>query len=186
MPKLSEEVLPETDKIKGAMTINNPLAVLDRQRNSRSSANRTCRTRGQMLILALGIAIAPLVTGSSAAFAANFRPFVPAQGSTVPSNGDLNPYGLVVVPNGFPTGTLRDGQLLVANFNNGAPANVQGEGSTIVMMDPNTGQQIGVFFQGTPPIGFTNALGIVKAGFVFAGSVSTASAISPAANGESA
>jgi hypothetical protein len=136
-----------------------------------------------MLIPALGIAIAPLVTGSSAAFAANSRPFVPAQGSTVPSNGDLNPYGFAVVPNGFPTGILRDGQLLVANFNNGAPANIQGEGSTIVTMDPNTGQQIGVLFQGTPPIGFTNALGIVKAGFVFAGSVSTASAISPAANG---
>jgi DNA-binding beta-propeller fold protein YncE len=50
-------------------------------------------------------------------------------------------------------------------------------------MDPNTGQQLGVFFQGTSPIGFTNALGIVKAGFVFAGSVFTASSSSPAANG---
>jgi len=124
-----------------------------------------------MLTLALGIAIALLVTRSSTALAANSKPFVPAQGSTIPSNGDLNPYGRAVVPNGFPVGTLRGGQLLVSNFNNGAPANIQGEGSTIVTMDPNTGQQIGVFFQGTPPIGFTNALGIVKAGFVFAGSV---------------
>src|SRR5207245_2763453 len=31
----------------------------------------------------------------------------------------------------------------------------------------------GLFFQGTPPIGFTNALGVVHAGLVFAGSVST-------------
>ena len=69
-------------------------------------------------------------------------------------------------------GTLTPGQLLVSNFNNSlADGNVQGEGSTIVTIDPSTGQQVGVFFQGTPPIGFTNALAIAKAGFVFAGSV---------------
>jgi hypothetical protein len=110
--------------------------------------------------------------------------FLPAQGSTSPANGDLNPYGLAVVPNGFPSGALRPGQLLVSNFNNSAAdGNVQGEGSTIVTMDRGTAQQLGVFFQGTAPIGFTNALGIVKEGFVFAGSVFTTAANSPGQNG---
>src|SRR5262249_42132915 len=110
--------------------------------------------------------------------------FLPAQGSTSPENGDLNPYGLAVVPSGFPSGALRPGQLLVSNFNNSAAdGNVQGEGSTIVTMDPGTAQQLGVFFQGTAPIGFTNALGIVKEGFVFAGSVFTTPANSAGQNG---
>jgi hypothetical protein len=111
-------------------------------------------------------------------------PFLPAQGSTSPENGDLNPYGLAVVPNGFPSGALQPGQLLVSNFNNSAAdGNVQGEGSTIVTMDPGTAQQISVFFQGTTPIGFTNALGIVKEGFVFAGSVFTTAANPAGQNG---
>jgi len=101
-------------------------------------------------------------------------PFLPAQGSTSPSNGDLNPYGLAVVPANFPGHTLTPGQLLVSNFNNNeAGGNLQGQGTTIVIIDPNTAQQLGVFFQGTSPIGFTNALAIVKEGFVFAGSVFT-------------
>ena len=161
------------------MTINNFPAVLGGHRKTRIPTNRTFSACPQKLMLALGIAIAPLATSSAAP-----NPFLPAQGSTSPANGDLNPYGLAVVPRGFPMGTLRGGQLLVSNFNNSiAGGNVQGEGSTIVTIDPKTGQQLGVFFQGTPPIGFTNALGIVNAGFVFAGSVSTASSSSPAANG---
>jgi hypothetical protein len=101
-------------------------------------------------------------------------PLVPAQGSTSPANGDLNPYGLAVVPNGFPGGVLEPGQLLVSNFNNSAAdGDVQGQGSTIVAINPNNAQQFGVFFQGTPPIGFSNALQIARAGFVFAGSVFT-------------
>jgi hypothetical protein len=50
-------------------------------------------------------------------------------------------------------------------------------------MDPGTGQQTGVFFAGTPPIGFTNALIAVKQGFVFAGSVFTINSNSPGQNG---
>jgi hypothetical protein len=134
--------------------------------------------------LMIGLGALAFVSVASAREAAAKPPFLPAQGSTSPENGDLNPYGLAVVPHGFPAGTLQPGQLLVSNFNNSAAdGNVQGEGSTIVTMDPNTAQQVGVFFQGTPPIGFTNALGIVKAGFVFAGSVFTTSAGSPAQNG---
>jgi hypothetical protein len=114
-------------------------------------------------------------------------PFIPSQGSTSPSSPfseDLNPYGLTVVPKGFPQGKVQPGQLLVSNFNNSeADGNIQGEGSTIVIMDPRTGQQTGVFFAGTPPIGFTNALVAVKQGFVFAGSVFTTNSSSPGQNG---
>jgi len=95
---------------------------------------------------------------------------LPLQVSTVPENGNLNPYGLAVVPNGFPGEMLKKGHRLVSNFNNSA--NSQGMGSTILSVDPRSGQTA-LFFQGTPPIGFTNALSVAKAGFVFAGSVFT-------------
>ena len=51
--------------------------------------------------------------------------------TTVPANGDLNPYGVAFVPQGFPTGgSLNPGDILVSNFNNSA--NQQGTGTTIV------------------------------------------------------
>jgi hypothetical protein len=41
--------------------------------------------------------------------------------STVPPNGDVNPYGVAFVPRGFPKGgPLEPGDVLVANFNDGA------------------------------------------------------------------
>jgi hypothetical protein len=118
--------------------------------------------------LTLWFAIVSVFLVSASATSADSVPFLPGQGSTSPANGDLNPYGLAVVPKGFPMGTLQPGQLLVSNFNNSAmppanPGGIQGEGSTIVEMDPATGQQSGLFFQGTPPIGFTNALAIASA-----------------------
>jgi hypothetical protein len=98
------------------------------------------------------------------------RPFLPLQVSTVPANGDLNPYGLAFVPSTVPLGgVLKPGSMLISNFND---TSLQGRGSTIITIDPTSGQT-GLFFQGTPPIGFTNALGIVQAGLVFAGSVFT-------------
>ena len=52
--------------------------------------------------------------------------------STVPANGDVNPYGVAVVPRS--TGHLYRGDVLVSNFNN--MANVQGTGTTIVQVSP--------------------------------------------------
>src|SRR5271168_365620 len=128
------------------------------------------------------LALIAITAASSRALAA--PPFLPPQVSTSPANGDLNPYGLALVPTGFPSGTVSPGQLLVSNFNNSvAGGNIQGEGTTIVTINPLTGQQVGVFFQGTSPIGFTNALAIASQGFVFAGSVFTTSAGSAAQNG---
>ncbi len=159
------------------MAIGNSLVSFDTHANVGNLPNRTVWGCVSRLLLMLGIVITPLAIGSTALAKSN-KPFVSAQGSTSPSNGDLNPYGLAVVPNGFPIGTLSAGQLLVSNFNNSlAGGNVQGAGNTIVTMDPNTGQQIAVFFQGSTRIGFTNALSIAKAGFVFAGSVANSGTV---------
>ena len=91
--------------------------------------------------------------------------------TTVPPNGDLNPYGAAFVPFNFPAGgALNPGDLLVSNFNNSA--NQQGTGTTIVRITPSGSQS--VFFQGpsTPgQLGLTTALGVLGNGFVIVGSV---------------
>jgi hypothetical protein len=56
----------------------------------------------------------------------------------------------------------------VSNFNNSS--NLQGTGTTIVLIDTTTGKQ-SVFFQGQTGLGLTTALGILKRGFVLVGNV---------------
>jgi hypothetical protein len=58
-----------------------------------------------------------------------------AVASTVPGNGDINPYGVAVVPQTI--GNLTQGDILVSNFNKSS--NVQGTGSTIVQITPAGG-----------------------------------------------
>jgi DNA-binding beta-propeller fold protein YncE len=87
--------------------------------------------------------------------------------STVPSNGDVNPYGVAFVPRGFPGGgSLQPGDVLVSNFNDSK--NQQGTGTTIVNISPSGSQS--VFFQGHG-LGLTTALAILKRGFVIVGNV---------------
>jgi hypothetical protein len=89
--------------------------------------------------------------------------------TTVPANGDVNPYGVVFVPNGFHTGgALNPGDILVSNFNNSN--NLQGTGTTIVRIQPNG--QTSPFFQSTVN-GLSTALGIVADGFIVVGNVPT-------------
>jgi hypothetical protein len=86
--------------------------------------------------------------------------------STVPSNGDVNPYGLAIVPHGFPGGgSLHSGDVLVSNFNDSA--NVQGTGTTIVDIKPGGSQS--VFFQDSNMPGLTTTLGVLQRGFVIVG-----------------
>lgn len=90
--------------------------------------------------------------------------------STIPSNGDVNPYGVAFVPRKFPSGgPLSPGDVLVANFNNSS--NSQGTGTTIVSVTP-AGQQ-SLFFQGPAGLGLSTALGVLKKGFVLVGNVPT-------------
>jgi hypothetical protein len=90
--------------------------------------------------------------------------------STIPPNGDLNPYGVAFVPNGIRGGgLLHGGDILVSNFNDSN--NQQGTGTTIVRITPS-GQQ-SVFFPGTAGLGLDTALGVLKRGFVIVGSLPT-------------
>src|ERR1700733_2845241 len=92
--------------------------------------------------------------------------------STVPTNGDVNPYGVAFVPDNFQTGSgpLKHGDILVSNFNNSQ--NQQGTGTTIVRI-PKSGSPT-TFFQGTAPLGLSTALGTLQQGFVVVGNAPTA------------
>src|SRR5262245_61467470 len=104
--------------------------------------------------------------------------------STVPGNGDVNPYGVAVVRHTI--GSLVKGNVLVSNFNNSM--NLQGTGTTIVQVSPG-GKQT-VFAQidastlpGRCPggVGLTTALGILPGGWVVVGSLPTADGTSATA-----
>src|SRR5450755_1044647 len=74
--------------------------------------------------------------GQSTATAGD-KAFIPrtVNSSTVPPNGDVNPYGVAFVPEGFPSGgALAAGDVLVSNFNNSD--NLQGAGTTIIQLRP--------------------------------------------------
>ena len=96
--------------------------------------------------------------------------------STVPANGDINPYGLVRVSKSI--GNLREGHYLVSNFN--ASTNLQGTGTTIVDVSPSGA--LSVFAQlsanslpGPCPggVGLTTALAVLRTGWVIVGSLPT-------------
>ena len=88
--------------------------------------------------------------------------------TTVPANGDLNPYGVAFVPKSFAGGqATAGGDVLVSNFN--ASSNLQGTGTTIVSVTP-----AGVttpFYQGPAGEGLSTALGVLRRGFVIVGNV---------------
>jgi hypothetical protein len=85
-------------------------------------------------IFALAATVVALSAHELLAFTVNqtrVLPFPNQTVSTIPSNGDVNPYGVAFVPEGFPTGgKLNPGDLLVSNFNDAN--NIQGTGTTIV------------------------------------------------------
>jgi hypothetical protein len=86
----------------------------------------------------------------------------PVPVSTVPSNGDVNPYGVAFVPPQFPTGgLLNPGDILVSNYNNSQ--NLQGTGTTITKIEGSTPS---LFFQGKGPLGLSTGLAVLKAGVV--------------------
>lgn len=87
---------------------------------------------------------------------------------TAPANGDVNPYGVAFVPEGFPHGgPLAPGDIIVSNFN--AASNLQGTGTTIVKVNNDASPTL--FFQGEQGLGLTTALGVLKGGFVLVGNL---------------
>ena len=121
-----------------------------------------------MILLATGIA------GHSAQAQDAFIPKL-VNSSTIPANGDLNPYGVAFVPDGFPTGGLIEpGDVLIANFN--GSANIQGTGTTIAEFRPTAAiappGSAATFFLSPLP-GLSTALGVLRGGFVLVGNVPT-------------
>ncbi|MGA8029558.1 MAG: hypothetical protein WB992_20640 [Bryobacteraceae bacterium] len=98
-------------------------------------------------------------------------PLTPPSVSTIPSNGDLNPYGVVFVPKTVPAGgVLQPGDILVSNFNNSA--NLQGLGTTITRVTA-AGKTSTFFTSPSPQTGLTAALGILSDGLVLIGNLPT-------------
>ena len=92
--------------------------------------------------------------------------------STVPDNGDVNPYAIVVAP--VTAGKVQKDDVLVDNFNN--ISNLQGTGTTIVGYRPAT--RATYLFAKVPQnlsqcpggIGLTTAMTILKSGWLIVGS----------------
>jgi hypothetical protein len=118
---------------------------------------------------------------SSAAFLGSLST-VSSLGSTVPGNGDVNPYGIAMVPQSL--GLLHAGDLLISNFN--SKSNNQGTGTTIDQMTPSGHLSLfatvnGKTLPGQCPggVGLTTALAALPGGYVVVGSL-------PTSNGKSA
>jgi hypothetical protein len=119
-----------------------------------------------------GASAAGAAGGSSPAFIDAFHKITKVA-STVPFNGDVNPYGTAVIHRSV--GNLHAGNVLVSNFNN--KANLQGTGTTIVQISPGGHRTLFAHIKasslpGSCPggVGLTTALVALRAGWVLVGS----------------
>ncbi|TMC49540.1 MAG: hypothetical protein E6J14_07425 [Chloroflexi bacterium] len=121
------------------------------------------------------LALTPLEVAAASTFIGPFNS-VQTLASTVPNNGDVNPYGVAVAP--VTSGRLVAGDVLVSNFNN--HRNLQGTGRTIVEVSPSGSQTL--FAEISPNklpgpcpggIGLTTALVALRSGWVVVGSLPT-------------
>jgi DNA-binding beta-propeller fold protein YncE len=130
--------------------------------------NSICRLK----VIAIGAALF-----AAASLAGAEEAFVPRviNSSTIPANGDLNPYGVAFVPEQFPEGgSLVAGDVLVSNFNNSG--NSQGTGTTIIrqpLRGPIAAPSSALVFFPSPLSGLSTALGVLRGGFVVVGNVPT-------------
>lgn len=131
----------------------------------------------QASLLGLIVLVFAIELGTaSAADRGQFRRFdtVTTLGTTVPANGDVNPYGVARIPR--TTGTLVEDRFIVSNFNNGA--NLQGTGTTIVQIAANGSSSLFAQIDASKVdcpggIGLTTALVALRSGFVIVGSLPT-------------
>ena len=134
------------------------------------------RTPGSALIALVLLCVVGLMGGAAGAnepqgFLENVHRHVMLT-STVPENGDQNPYALVVAP--ISTGKVRQGDVLVDDFND--QSNLQGTGTSIVAYDTATRKT--TLFATLPHqvpqcpggIGLTTAMTMLKSGWVIVGS----------------
>jgi hypothetical protein len=129
-------------------------------------------------VLAASVAVAP-AAGASIRGAHSFvggMNSITQVASTVPRNGDLNPYGVAVVTQS--KDRLHKGEILISNFN--SKANTQGTGTTIVETgrDHSIRTFAHIVHSGLPGacpggIGLTTALAILPGDWVVVGSLPT-------------
>jgi hypothetical protein len=131
---------------------------------------------GALLMAGLWAAARPAIRASAADRHPPLPNGVSVIASTVPANGDINPYGLSEVP--VTTGNLVEGHFLVSNFN--ASSNLQGTGTTIVDVAPDGAvTQFAQINSATLPgscpggVGLTTALNVLQTGWVIVGSLPT-------------
>jgi sugar lactone lactonase YvrE len=135
-----------------------------------------------LAIFALGGKTTPAANAATTTGFLTSLKTVSTVGSTVPANGDVNPYGIVRLATS--TGKLQAGDLLVSNFN--GKSNDQGTGTTIVEISPSGKQSLfstinASSLPGKCPggVGLTTALSVLPGGYVVVGSL-------PTTNGKSA
>lgn len=144
--------------------MKNILVIKASHTSTRILANR----RAALTALGIGTSLIFSAAMLSAQSSDDTQPFLPnpvRSVSTVPANGDVNPYGVAFVPTPLNMGMLHPGDILVSNFNN--KMNLQGTGTTIVRV-PATGKPT-LFFQGPSNIGLSTALHVLKSGVVLVG-----------------
>ena len=146
-----------------------------------SSSSSTPGSSATAATRAAAIASSTTSTTGTAAFLASLSK-VRTLASTVPANGDANPYGIVIVPTSVDR--LHGGEVLVSNFND--KANDQGTGTTIDQI--STAGKSSLFARINPHtlpgscpggVGLTTALSVLPGGYVIVGSL-------PTTNGKSA
>jgi hypothetical protein len=126
-------------------------------------------------LTAVALSSAPAFSAQSGATALGPLHHNTRVASTVPGNGDVNPYGVAVVRR--TTGRLRRGDVLISNFND--KANAQGTGTTIVSVSPSGHRSLFARLPRTMPgrcpggVGLTTALDVTRSGWVVVGSLPT-------------
>jgi hypothetical protein len=125
-----------------------------------------------------GVGLLALSLGSPIAGGEPILPPTSTIASTVPTNHNVNPYGIAFVPAGVSGPVLNAGDVVVSNFN--AASNKQGTGTTIVKLVTD-GKPV-TFFQGQN-LGLTTALAVLKSGFVLVGNLPTTNGTNITSNG---
>ncbi len=139
--------------------------------------NRRMRpVRTASLLLPVALALGGLPHGANAQGRAGYLQTIHRHTtltSTIPANGDVNPYAIYVAP--VSTGKIQKGDVLVDNFNN--DGNLQGLGTTIIDYNPSTKAMR--LFASIPRhlaqcpggVGLTTAMTMLRSGWIIVGSL---------------
>ena len=147
-----------------------------RHRNIGRTARTTTRLRTVWAALALAVTVAMFPNNPRAAEQKGFLETIKRHSivtSTVPANGDQNPYAIILAP--VSAGKIQKGDVLVDNFND--KNNLQGLGTTIVDYNPTT-KKLSLFAaiprnltQCPGGVGLTTAMTMLTSGWVIVGSL---------------